>query len=81
MAGGTPPGKLAITLDAGKLKGVHDLKEGDHVVLLASISVDMPGAGHSNCRAVGDQRRGDSRYDFCCPSEASSGLWCRMESW
>ena len=36
VAGGTPPGKLAITLDASKLRGVHDLKEGDHVDLLAS---------------------------------------------
>ena len=49
VAGGTPAGKLAITLDASKLKGVvYDLKEGDHVVLQASIAVDMPGAGHSS---------------------------------
>ena len=49
VAGGTPEGKLAITLDAGKLKGVvYDLKAGDHVVLQASTAVDMPGAGHSN---------------------------------
>ena len=49
MAGGTPEGKLAITLDAGELKGiVYDLKAGDHVVLQASTAVDMPGAGHSN---------------------------------
>ena len=37
VAGGTPQGKRAITLDAGKLKGVHELKEGDHVDLLASV--------------------------------------------
>ena len=49
VAGGTPPGKLAITLDASKLKGVvYDLKAGDHVVLQASTAVDMPGAGHSS---------------------------------
>ena len=49
VAGGTPPGKLAITLDAGMLKGiVYDLQEGDHVVLQASTTVDMPGASHSN---------------------------------
>ncbi len=49
VAGGTPEGKLAITLNAGKLKGVvWDLKVGDHVVLQASTAVDMPGAGHSN---------------------------------
>ena len=54
VAGGTPEGKRAITLDAGKLKGaVHDLKEGDHVDLLASIPVDMPGAGHSNAGRSG----------------------------
>jgi hypothetical protein len=46
--GGTPQGKRAITLDAGKLKGVHELKEGDHVDLLASVPVDMPGASGSN---------------------------------
>ena len=49
IAGGTPPGKLAITLDAGILKGeVHDLQRGDHVKLMVSIPVDMPGAGRSN---------------------------------
>ena len=49
VAGGTPEGKRAITLDAGNLKGcVHELKEGDHVDLLASVPVDMPGAGHAN---------------------------------
>ena len=53
IAGGTPLGKRAITLDAGKLKGVHELKEGDHVDLLASVAVDMPGAGHSNSGRMG----------------------------
>ena len=43
--------KRAITLDAGKLKGVHDLKEGDHLDLLASVPVDMPGVGHSGGRS------------------------------
>ena len=54
VTGGTPEGKLAITLDAGTLKGlVYDLKEGDHVVLQASTAVDMPGAGHSNSGRLG----------------------------
>jgi hypothetical protein len=53
VAGGTPLGKRAITLDAGKLRGVHDLKEGDHVDLLASVSVDMPGAGRSSSGRLG----------------------------
>ena len=53
VAGGTPLGKRAITLDAGKLKGVHELKEGDHVDLLASVAVDMPGAGRSSSGRTG----------------------------
>ncbi len=49
IAGGTPPGKEAITLEvaASKLQGVHDLREGDHVDLLASIPVEMPGGQHA----------------------------------
>ena len=47
IAGGTPPGKRAYTLDASKLKGASDLNRDDHVDLLASIPVDMPGAGNS----------------------------------
>ena len=43
VAGGTPLGKRAFTLDASKLKGIHDLEEGDHLDLLASIPIDMPG--------------------------------------
>lgn len=52
IAGGTPEGKRAITLDASKLKGVHDLAAGDHVDLLASVEVDMPGAGRSTTGRV-----------------------------
>jgi hypothetical protein len=54
IAGGTPLGKRAITLDAAKLKGVHELHEGDHIDLLASVAVDMPGAGHSNSGRSGN---------------------------
>ncbi len=43
VAGGIPHGKRAYTLDASKLKGIHDLGEGDHLDLLASIPIDMPG--------------------------------------
>jgi Flp pilus assembly protein CpaB len=53
VTGGTPEGKRAITLDAGKLKGAHDLKEGDHIDLLASIPVDMPGANRSGAGRSG----------------------------
>jgi hypothetical protein len=49
ITAGIPLGKRAITLDAGKLKGcVHDLKEGDHFDLIASVPIDMPGAGGAN---------------------------------
>lgn len=40
VAGGTPPGKRAMILDAGKLKGVFGLRAGDHVDLLADIPLD-----------------------------------------
>ncbi|MGO8746619.1 MAG: hypothetical protein ACLQNE_11580 [Thermoguttaceae bacterium] len=54
VVGGTPHGKRAFTLEADKLKGcVHELKEGDHVDLLVSIPVDMPGASRSNSGPLG----------------------------
>jgi len=54
IAGGTPAGKRAYTLDVANLKGVvHDLREGDHVDLRGSVSVDMPGMGHSNAGHTG----------------------------
>ncbi len=53
VVGGTPQGKRAITLDASKLKGANDLREGDRVDLLASVSVDMPGAGRSGSGRLG----------------------------
>ena len=53
VVGGTPEGKRAITLDAAKLKGVQELREGDHVDLLASIPIDMPGTGRSNSGRMG----------------------------
>jgi hypothetical protein len=46
--GGTPLGKRAITLDASKLTGsVHELKVGDHVDVMASVQINMPGAARS----------------------------------
>jgi Flp pilus assembly protein CpaB len=47
IVAGIPSGKRAITLDASNLQGVFDLKEGDHVDLLASVAVDMPGTQRS----------------------------------
>jgi Flp pilus assembly protein CpaB len=37
IAGGIPPGMQALTLDATRLDGVHALKAGDHVDLMATI--------------------------------------------
>jgi len=46
IVGGTPIGKRAVTVDASKLLGsVHELKAGDHLDIIASIPIDMPGAG------------------------------------
>ncbi len=53
IAGGTPEGKCAYTLEASKLKGADELQAGDHVDLLVSIPVDMPGAGRSNSGRLG----------------------------
>lgn len=54
VAGGTPAGKQAITLDVSKLRGsLHDLKAGDHVNVMATIPVDMPGSGHSSGGRLG----------------------------
>ena len=39
IAGATPPGMRAITLDATKLTGVHALNAGDHIDLMASVPV------------------------------------------
>ncbi len=39
LAGATPPGMRAITLDATRLTGVHSLGAGDQIDLLASIPV------------------------------------------
>jgi hypothetical protein len=49
IVGGTPQGKRAYTFDASNLEGcVYQVKEGDHVDLLVSVHVDMPGASRSN---------------------------------
>ena len=80
VAGGTPQGKRAITLDAGKLKGVHELKDGDHVDLLASVAVDMPGVGHSGSGRSGTNFVA-SPDALLLPKRVSSGPWLRTEWW
>jgi len=44
IAGATPPGMRAITLDATKLTGVHALNAGDQIDLMASIPVGELGS-------------------------------------
>jgi len=40
LAGGIPPGKRALTLDAGKVAGARALRLGDHFDLMASTNID-----------------------------------------
>ena len=61
VAGGTPPGKRAITLDASQLKGcVFDLKEGDHIDLQASIPGGHAWHGRGQFQPAGQRRAGDT---------------------
>ena len=48
IAGATPPGMRAVTLDATKLTGVHALNAGDRIDLMASVSTGEVGAFGSN---------------------------------
>jgi Flp pilus assembly protein CpaB len=48
ISAGVPLGKRAYTFNANSLDGcVYQVKEGDHVDLMVSIPVNMPGAGGS----------------------------------
>ena len=54
VVGGTPLGKRAYVFNTSSLDGcVYQVKEGDHVDLLVSVPVDMPGASHSNSGPAG----------------------------
>ncbi|MEO1528669.1 MAG: hypothetical protein AAFX06_24880 [Planctomycetota bacterium] len=44
IAGATPPGMRAITLDATKLTGVHSLNAGDQIDLIANVKVEQAGS-------------------------------------
>lgn len=48
IAGATPPGMRAITLDASKLTGVHALNAGDTIDLMASVPVGDLGSFQSS---------------------------------
>jgi Flp pilus assembly protein CpaB len=41
IVAGIPSGKRAITVDVGKIQGIHVLKSGDHLDLLASVPINM----------------------------------------
>ena len=48
ISAGVPLGKRAYTFNASGLDGcVYQLKQGDHVDLMVSVPVDMPGGGRS----------------------------------
>ena len=48
IAGATPPGMRAITLDATRLTGVHSLNAGDQIDLLANVPVEESGSFQAN---------------------------------
>lgn len=48
IAGATPPGMRAITLDATKLTGVHALNAGDRIDLMASVPMSDLGSFQSH---------------------------------
>lgn len=48
IAGATPPGMRAVTLDATKLTGVHALNAGDRIDLMASVPTGEVSAFSSN---------------------------------
>lgn len=42
IAGGTPPGKRSLTVDAAKIAGINSLRAGDHFDLVATYLNDIP---------------------------------------
>jgi hypothetical protein len=43
LAGGVPPGKRALVLEAAKIAGIYGLRTGDHLDLVASAALDTKG--------------------------------------
>ena len=58
LAGATPPGMQALTLEAGKISGVHGMKLGDKIDLIAAVPLDILGEFDSDYR----QRRGRTTF-------------------
>ena len=68
------PGQAGVYLGRGQTQRfVFELKEGDHVDLLASIPVDMPG-GPFQFRAVGGQRHGDAGHPPAAEAKSRQAL-------
>lgn len=44
---GIPPGKRAFRLDAGRIAGVHGLRAGDRIDIVASVPLDKPRHGRT----------------------------------
>jgi hypothetical protein len=69
IAGATPPGMRAVTLDATKLTGVHALNSGDRIDLMASVPAGELGAfqsqyqGRLPAAALVASSSGDRRAD------------------
>ncbi|MEM7810811.1 MAG: hypothetical protein AAF532_04965 [Planctomycetota bacterium] len=68
IAGGTPPGMRALTVEAGKIEGVHLLSTGDRVDLVAAIPAEQAAAFDRSQgnrlpggELVADTRPGNSR--------------------
>jgi hypothetical protein len=69
IAGATPPGMRAVTLDATKLTGVHALNAGDRIDLMASVPASELGSfqsqyqSHLPAAALVASPSGDRRSD------------------
>jgi hypothetical protein len=60
IAGATPPGMRAITLDATRLTGVHSLNAGDQIDLLANVPLEQRGSFQGNSGLPGAAFLSDS---------------------
>lgn len=56
IAGATPPGMRAITLDANKLQGIHSLQAGNRLDLLASFPTGQTGKSNTTPGLLTNQR-------------------------
>ncbi len=62
IAGGTPPGKRSLTLDATKIAGINTLKTGDHFDLVATYLLDVPQDDPQHPRRPSEFSPGQKKY-------------------